>query len=83
MVQSWHLCSKTEKKFSNVTSPVISDFENADRGGQNEFQTKAVNLDAGFFLNPAVGIWPGVIMWTFFKTKHRILKILNTDYIQN
>ena len=49
MVRSSHLCSKNEKKFSDVTWPVISGFKNADLGGQNEFQTKMENFDAVFF----------------------------------
>ena len=49
MVRSSPLCSKNEKKFSDVTWPVISDLKNADLGGQNEFQTKMGNFDAVFF----------------------------------
>ena len=49
MVRSSHLCSKNEKKFSDVTWAVIPGFKNADLGGQNEFQTKMGNFDAVFF----------------------------------
>lgn len=49
MMLSWHLCSKNEKMFSDVTWPVISGFKNADLGGQNEFQPKMGNFDAEFF----------------------------------
>ena len=49
MMRSSHLCSKNEKKFSDVTWAVIPGFKNADLGGQNEFQTKMGNFDAVFF----------------------------------
>ena len=37
------------------------------------------------FFNWTVAIWEGVILniWTFFNTKHNILYIMNTEYIQN
>ena len=74
MVRSSHLCSKNEKKFSDVTWAVIPGFKNADLGGQNEFQTKMGNFDAVFFI-PTVRIWQSVILtiWTFSNTKNNIL----------
>ena len=56
MVGSSHSCPKNEKKFIDVTWPVISGFA---LGRKNEFQTKMGNFDAGvfsFFFNWTGGI---------------------------
>ena len=56
MVWSSHSCLKNEKNFIDVTWPVMSGFANANYGGQNEFQTKMENFDAGVFFNRTGGI---------------------------
>lgn len=68
MMLSWHLCSKNEKMFSDVTWPVISGFKNAELGGQNEFQLKMGNFDAEFFWSDS-----GNLTRCGFDTKHNNL----------